>query len=54
MKQKKMCCTYSGNVILSKVYGWKWQKYLKKTPRFSPENPVGVTSSDRKATLHDE
>ena len=27
MKQKKQFCTYSGNVILSKVYGWKWQKY---------------------------
>jgi hypothetical protein len=23
MKQKKQFCTYSGNVILSKVYGWK-------------------------------
>jgi len=29
MKQKKLFCTYSGNVILSKVYGWKWQKYYK-------------------------
>ena len=30
MKQKKQFCTYSGNVIWSKVYGLKQQKYLEK------------------------
>jgi hypothetical protein len=29
LKQKKQFCTYSENVLLSKVYGLKWQKYWK-------------------------
>jgi hypothetical protein len=30
MKLKKQFGYFSGNVILSKICGWKWQKYLKK------------------------
>ena len=31
MKLKKQFGYFSGYVILSKICGWKWQKYLKKT-----------------------
>ena len=40
MKQRKQFCTYSGNVIFSKVYGLKWQKYLEKKSKCNVELPI--------------
>ena len=40
MKQKKQFCTYSGNVILSKVYGLEMAEILKN--KCNVEIPISV------------